>query len=70
MSGTDEAISSRFVTVIVNNIDPTAQYSYTATPLAIADGESVSINGIQDIIPAAIQGTFCLHTYIMHTVTL
>ena len=61
VSGTDEAISSRFVTVIVNNVDPTVEYSYTAIPQAIQDREIVSLNGIQGIIPAAIQGTLCLH---------
>ena len=69
MSGTDEAISSRFVTVIVNNVDPTAEYSYTANPQAIDNGASVSLNGIQGIVPAAIQGTVCLHNFCMLSVT-
>ena len=70
VSGTDEAISSRFVTVIVNNVDPTAEYSYTATPQAIVDEVFISLNGIQGIIPAAIQGTYilfalCIYIYFM-----
>ena len=72
VSGTDEAIRSRFVTVIVNNVNPTAEYSYTAIPQAIVDGVVISLNGIQDIIPAAIQGTYilfalCVYIYIYYT---
>ena len=61
LSGTDEDISSRFVTVLVNNVDPTVEYSFTATPQAIVNGASVTLRVIQGIIPAAIQGTFYLH---------
>ena len=75
VSGTDEAISSRFVTVIVNNVNPTAEYSYTAIPQAIVDEVTVfiSLNGIQGIIPATIQGTYilfalCVYVYILYSI--
>ena len=69
------AISSHFVTVIVNNVNPTAEYSYTAIPQAIVDGVFISLNGIQGIIPATIQGTYilfalcvCVYIYILYSI--
>ena len=56
VNGSADVISSRFVTVVVNNTDPTADCTYTASPVAIVDGVSLSFNGITGIIPAAVQG--------------
>ena len=57
VNGSDEAISSRFITVVVNDVDPTAECTYIATPVApIIGGTSVAFNGIRGIIPAAVQG--------------
>ena len=56
VNGSAEAISSRFVIVVVNDADPTAEYTYIASPIAIVDGASLSFNGITGIIPAAVQG--------------
>ena len=57
VNGSAEAISSRFVIIVVNNVDPTAECTYIASPIAIVDGVSLSFNGITGIIPAAaVQG--------------
>ena len=57
VSGSVDAISSRFITVIINDIEPTEDCAYTATPVAIVDGVSLSFNSISGIIPAAVQGS-------------
>ena len=57
VSGSADAISSRFLTVVINDIDPTEDCTYTATPVVIVDGVSLSFNGILGIIPAAVQGS-------------
>ena len=57
VNGSAEAIGSRFVTVVVNNIDPTAECTYTAIPVApVVNGISISFNGITGVIPAIVQG--------------
>ena len=57
INGSANAISSRFITVVINDIDPTEDCTYIATPVAIVDGVSLSFNGIPGIIPAAVQGS-------------
>ena len=57
INGSANAISSRFVTLVINDIDPNEECTYTATPVAIVDGESLSFNAISGIIPAAVQGS-------------
>ena len=57
VNGSVDAISSRFITVVINDIDPTEDCTYTATPIAIVDGISLSFSSISDIIPAAVQGS-------------
>ena len=64
LSGTDEDISSRFVTVLVNNVEPTAEYSFTAAPQAIVDRAVVTLEVIRGIIPAAIQGMYILYAHV------
>ena len=56
VNGSNEAINSRFVTVVVNDVDPTANCTFTASPVAIVNGVSVSFNSIMGIIPAIVQG--------------
>ena len=56
INGSDDAVSSRFITVVINDIEPTEDCTYTATPVAIVNGVSLSFNGIPGIIPAAVQG--------------
>ena len=56
--GSVEAISSRFVVVLVNDVDPTVEYLYFATPQAIVNGESLALKGIQNLIPALIKGMY------------
>ena len=54
VNGSAEAISSRLTTVVVNDVDPTADCTYIATPVAIVDGLSISFNSITGIIPPAV----------------
>ena len=55
VNGSAEAISSCLTTVVVNDdVDPTADCTYIATPVAIVDGVSISFNSIRGIIPAAV----------------
>ena len=59
LSGTDEAISSRFVIILVNGVDPTAEFDFVATPQASVNGIITSFNGIRAIIPSAeVQGMY------------
>ena len=57
VNGSDEDISSRFATVLVTNVDPTVEWTFTATPVAIANGVVIALNGFMGIIPAAVKGT-------------
>ena len=56
VNGSDEDISSRFVTILVTDVDPTVEWTFTATPVAIVNGTVISFNGFMDIIPAAVKG--------------
>ena len=56
--GSDEAISSRFVVVLVNDVDPTIEYLYVAIPQAIENRASLSLDGIRNLIPALIKGMY------------
>ena len=64
VNGTNETFSSHFVIVLVTGVDPTAEYTATATPqTAVVNEVAVSLSGIKYIIPAAVQGsihTICL----------
>ena len=54
--GADKAISSRFVVILVNDVDPTVEYSYVAIPQAIENGVLLTLDAIQGMIPALIKG--------------
>ena len=56
--GADEAISSRFLVIVVNDVDPTVEYSYVATPQAIENGVILTVDPIRGVIPALIKGIF------------
>ena len=56
VNGSADAISSRFITVVINDIEPTEDCTYTANAVAIVDGLSLSFNSLSGIIPAAVQG--------------
>ena len=58
VNGSDEDISSRFVTVLVTDVDPTVEWTFTATPVAIVNGLVIALNGFMGIIPAAVKGTY------------
>ena len=57
VNGSDEDISSHFVTVLVTDVDPTVEWTFTATPVAIVNRVGISLNGFMGIIPAAVKGT-------------
>ena len=57
INGSVDAISSRFITVVINDIEPTEDCTYIATPVVIVDGVSLAFNSISGIIPAAVQGS-------------
>ena len=61
--GSDEAISSRLVIVIVDDIDPTVDYTFTALLFAIVNRTSIGLNSrsFKGIIPATIQGTYNIY---------
>ena len=52
----DEDISSRFVTVLLTDVDPTVEWTFTATPVAIVNGIVIALNGFMGIIPAPVKG--------------
>ena len=57
--GSVEAISSRRLIVIVDGIDPTVDYTFTAILFAVVNSTSLALNSrsFKGIIPATIQGT-------------
>ena len=56
VNGSDEDISSRFVTVLVTDVDPTVEWAFTAIPVAKRNGIVISFNGFMGIIPVAVKG--------------
>ena len=67
--GMDEAISSRFVIVLVNDVDSTAEYNFTVTPTVIENGISIliAVSSLIGTIPTALQCKYnyvCISTYI------
>ena len=57
LSGTNDAISSHIVIILVNGIDPAAEYIYIATPQARTNETTISFNGIEGLIlPAEVTG--------------
>ena len=57
VNGSDKAISSRFAVILVNGIEPTAEYNFSATPHAEKSGVLISFNSKTGVIPAELQGT-------------
>ena len=45
VNGSAEAICSRLVIVVVNDVDPTAECTYIASPIAIVNGVSGACRG-------------------------
>ena len=62
ITGENEMINSRFVTVIVNNLKPTAEYSYTTAARVIENGLLLITNNLMGTIPAAVE---CKDTYVV-----
>ena len=56
VNGLDEDISSRFVTILVTDVDPTIEWTFTATPFAIVNRTVIALNVFKDIIPTAVKG--------------
>ena len=57
LSGTDEAIGSRNVIILVNGINPTAGYNYVAAPHARINGTLIPLNNMEGLIlPAEVNG--------------
>ena len=57
--GMSDTFNSRYVNILVNNVNPTVDYNFTANSIATVDRESLIIilDRITGNIPAAIQGT-------------
>ena len=56
VNGSVEDISSRFVTVLVTDVDPTVEWTFTATPVTIINKTTFTLNSFMGIIPAAVKG--------------
>ena len=59
--GMNDTFNSRHVNILLNDVNPTADYTFTAVALAITVG-TISLDRITGNIPAAIQGIlYCMY---------
>ena len=69
VNGSIEDIRPRFVTAVINNVDPMRSYMYSASALVIVNKTSISSKLIRRIIPALIiSPTTCKSMNVMHCI--